>query len=270
MDATTTGQPDGRRIVVTGAASGIGAALATRLVAAGHDVIGVDRSVESLPAGVQPLCCDLTDTQAVDRAVGEIASSTSRVDGLAAVAGVPGTAPSRTVYAVNIVGLRRLVRALEASFTPGGAVVLLSSMAGYRGQASEEEIATLLALADEALLQRLLEFDLDGPEAYQLSKQLVHQYTLQAAARLHPRRVRCLSISPGPVTTPILADFRATMPTLDLAGELVGRHARPEEIAAIAEFALSPAASWLNGVDLRADGGLSALRIHGAVSSAVR
>lgn len=260
MDQVDTGvaTQTRRHYAVTGAASGIGAALAGRLVAGGHRVLGIDRTVHGLPAGVEPAACDLTDPGAVAAAAALVGGTP--LDGLACVAGIPGTAPPATVVAVNLIGLRALTEALIPSVQAGGSIVLLSSMAGYRGPATPDETAALLALPDADLLAHVERSGLDGPTAYQLSKQLVHRYALELAARLHARGIRCTSISPGPVETPILEDFRATMPSLDKAGRLVGRHARPHEIAAVAAFLLSPDASWANGIDVRLDGGLTALR----------
>lgn len=249
-------------MVVTGAGSGIGRSVAALLAAAGHRVIGLDRATVGVPAGVAPLACDLTEPADVAAAVAAIGRriGDEPVEGVAAVAGVPGTAPAATVHAVNVVGLRRFVTALVPHLQAGSALVLLSSMAGYRGPLAGAEAAELLDLDDRSLQARLEALAPEGPVAYALSKQLVHRLTVDLAARLHPVGVRAVSISPGPVETPILADFRSTMPSLDEATRLVGRNARPDEIAAVVAFALSPAASWLNGTDVRLDGGLTALR----------
>ncbi|WP_226352681.1 MULTISPECIES: SDR family oxidoreductase [unclassified Pseudonocardia] len=255
----TTDPAGVRRFVVTGAGSGIGAALTDRLVTSGHEVVALDRAASGVPDGAEPLACDLTDPAAVEAAVAAV-RATGPLHGVAAVAGVPGSVPPPVVHAVNVVGLRRVVGALAPLLTPGSAVVLLSSMAGYRGTATPDELDRYLALDDDDLQAALEATALDGPGAYQLSKQVVHALAVDLAATLHPRGVRAVSVSPGPVETPILADFRATMPTLDEASRLVGRNARADEVAAVVEFVLSPAASWLNGIDLRLDGGLTALR----------
>jgi NAD(P)-dependent dehydrogenase (short-subunit alcohol dehydrogenase family) len=118
-----------RRIVVTGAASGIGAALATALVAEGCEVVGVDRRPD-LPAGVLPVAGDLSDPAAVRRVAERIGGP---IDGLANIAGVPGTAPARAVIAVNVLGLRALTEALLDRISEGGSIVHLASLAGHGG-----------------------------------------------------------------------------------------------------------------------------------------
>lgn len=243
------------RFVVTGASSGIGAALAGSLVAQGDEVLGADRSAV-FPAGVTPVVCDLTEPSSIASAVQHIAA-TGPIDGLACVAGVPGTAPAPTVLAVNVVGTRTLIEGLLGSVTDGGSVVLLASLAGYRSPVPDDEIAALVTAPDADVMAAA---GSDGPEAYQLSKKIVHRYAVELATRLLPRSIRCSSVSPGPVSTPILADFRATMHSVDDAEAIMGRHGSAEEVAAAVAFLLSPAASWVNGIDLRVDGGLLATR----------
>ena len=67
-----------------------------------------------------------------------------------------------------------------------------------------------------------------------------------------------MSVSPGVVDTPILPDFRASMgdAAIDTATAEAGRLAEPDDIAPVIAFLLSTDAQWVNGVDLRVDGGL--------------
>ncbi|MDA3628813.1 SDR family oxidoreductase [Saccharopolyspora sp. WRP15-2] len=247
-----------RPVLVTGAGSGIGAALATRLVGAGLQVIGVDRAAE-MPEGVEPICCDLTDPQALAVAVDQLRSRFPRLEGLAHVAGVPGTADAATVLAVNWLAPRRLTEALLDSLE-GGAIVSVASLAGHHPEYADQ-VAELAELADEDLQGWAQREGLTGPRAYDLSKKLLIHHGKVLAARLLPRGVRSNTISPGPVHTPILGDFQSSMNgSVERSEHLVGRHASADEIAAPAAFLLSDEASWINGVDLVADGGLIASR----------
>ena len=258
--------PAGPPIVVTGAASGIGAATVARLVAAGVDVLGLDRQ----PArGCPTVLCDLSRPETIDAAVGELPAE---LGGLANVAGLPGTFPAELVLRVNVLGLRHLTEALLPRLGAGAAVVNVASVAAVRDPAPRERVAGLLAAASfEDGLAWCLDHPLDAPTAYRFSKQVLMEWTLQAAAAWRSRGVRVVSVSPGVVDTPILPDFRASMgdAAIDAATAEAGRLAEPEDIAPVIAFLLSPEARWVNGIDLRVDGGLVGGRLALPVDAAV-
>jgi NAD(P)-dependent dehydrogenase (short-subunit alcohol dehydrogenase family) len=240
-------------VVVTGAASGIGAATVERLQAGGRAVIGLDRQ----PArGCPTVLCDLSRPETLDAAVAELPAE---LGGLANVAGVPGTFPAELVLRVNVLGLRHLTEAIVDRLVPGSAVVNVASVAAVRDPAPRELVAQLLATDGfDAGLAWCLDHPLDAPSAYRFSKQVLIEWTLQAAVAWRGRGLRVVSVSPGVVDTPILPDFRASMGdrAIDAATAEAGRLAEPDDIAPVISFLLSPDARWVNGVDLRVDGGL--------------
>lgn len=93
---------------------------------------------------------------------------------------------------------------------------------------------------------------------YTTSKQAMILYTKRLAATARARYgVRINTVSPGPVETPILPDFEASMgkQMLDSVRDTVGRHARVDDIVPLIDFLGSPAAGWINGQDILVDGG---------------
>lgn len=246
-------------IVVTGAASGIGAALADVLRREGRPVIGLDRVASDDIIG-----CDLADPAAI---AGAVDGLPDRLGGLANVAGVPGTAPARTVLRVNVLGPRLLADALGARLEPSAAIVNVASVAAHRNTQAPAALARLMGVRDvDGIDAWLAEHPIDGPAAYDTSKRVLVDWTALYAAQHVGRGIRCLSVSPGPVETPILGDFATSMgqDSMDRSVAAVGRHGRPEEIAAVVAFALSPSASWLNGIDIPVEGGLFATRAAAA------
>lgn len=252
-------------IVVTGAASGIGAATVACLTAAGRDVIGLDRQ----PArGCPTVLCDLARPETIDTAVAELPAG---LGGLANVAGLPGTFPAELVLRVNVLGLRHLTEAVVPRLAPGSAVVNVASVAAVRDPAPRERVAELLAASTfEAGLAWCLDHPVDAPTAYRFSKQVLIEWTLQASAAWRARGVRVVSVSPGVVDTPILPDFRASMgdAAIDAATAEAGRLAEPDDIAPVIAFLLSPEARWVNGIDVRIDGGLVGARLALPATSA--
>lgn len=245
--------------VVTGGASGIGHEVVTQLLREGHTVYSLDRRTHEGAAHVQ---VDLADAQSIREAAGALPD---RLDGLVHVAGVPGTADARQVLAVNLLAVRRLTALLLPRLMPGSAVVTVASLAALRSTLPDGEVPALLQQDDQQLQAWLEETELSGPAAYDTCKKVLVAWTAALAGHLVSRRVRAVSVSPGPVATPLLQDFRVSMGTsVDEAERALGRHGTAEEAAAAVLFALSPSASWCNGVDLRVDGGLVALRAAAA------
>ncbi|PPJ24930.1 oxidoreductase [Nocardia nova] len=245
-------------IVVTGGSSGIGLALVQRLHAR-SDVVVIDRNMCPVP-GVVTFTCDLADPTAIHATTSQLPAALS---GLANVAGVPGTASPHTVLAVNVLAPQLLVADLLGRMGAGATIVNVASVAAHRNTRSPEAIAELAAARGLGELDEWLRrHPTDGPAAYDTSKRVLVDWTRALAAHLVGRGIRALSISPGPVETPILADFTASMgiEAMERSAGAVGRHGRPEEIAAVIDFMLSPDASWVNGIDIPVEGGLFATR----------
>lgn len=251
----------GRRVLVTGAASGIGAAVADAFARLGDEVIGLDRNpVEGVS---QAALIDLCDVDAIDRFLARLDGS---LDVLVNAAGAPGSQPAATVLRVNVLGARRLTDGLLPRLADNGAVVHVSSGAGWMWRARLGELLPILSMPDDAALAAALALAPDGKSAYEISKALLSLHALAAAPREQRRGVRVNAVAPGGVETPMLPAFRESMGAdmLDWAVSAVGRHARPEEIADAIVFLASPAARWVNGAELVVDGGLVAGMMTGA------
>lgn len=251
------------RCVVTGAASGIGHAVTDLLVKGGAKVTSLDRN-QPTAAVERHLPVDLADPSSIDAAVGELGGGW---DALINVAGIPGTAPSELVFKVDFLGLRHLTESMFDSLEPGGAIVNVSSTAGFNWAQRLPAIRELLS-ADtfESGLQWFRDHPQEG-NTYNFAKECVTVYTMAMATGLVELNLRMNAVLPGPVETPILPDFEESMgkDTLDGVKFLLGRHATPEDIAGPILFLVSPESGWINGHQMVVDGGISGAVLSGIV-----
>ena len=251
------GEFEGKRIIVTGAGSGIGAATAAAFAGQGAEVIAVDvvKPPRSLPCSVFHRC-DLSSSKSIEKLTGQLADP---LFALINVAGLPGTHCAEAVMAVNLLGLRALTEAVHHRLEDRGSIVNVASGAGAGWTENLAEIADLLETEDFASgLDWCREHVSNGPDAYNFSKEAVIVYSMRIASREFHRGVRVNAVSPGAVETPILKDFYDTMDNdiLErLRSKAGGRNGRPEEIASVIVFLAGEAARWINGADIPVDGG---------------
>ena len=253
----------GKRIVVTGAHSGIGAALVELLQAFGADAITVLDLKAPEADGVTFIETDMGNPASIDSAIARInADGEAPVDLLFNNAGVAATLPADTVMRVNILGLKRLTERLLPTMRAGGAIVNTASVAGNGWPGHLEPINALLDIDswDEGVswVADHAELVADG---YFFSKESVQVYTMRTAQKATAHGLRINSVCPSPVDTPLLPAFRETISDaiIDWAiGVGAGRVATPEDQARALLFLGSDLASYVNGVNLLVDGGYTA------------
>lgn len=251
-----------RKIVVVGAASGIGAAVATHFHDRGDHVLAVDVRPNQTPAS-EHARCDLRDAASIAELLSQIGSGW---DMLAHVAGIPGTAPAADVLKVNYLGMRLMTEGMLPLLGHGGSVVAIASTAALGWEQRIEILDGLLQLTDPDAVEKWQEAQDPGYPVYSTSKQAVILYAKRLAVPAFTKYgVRINTVSPGPVETPILADFEQSMgkDVLDMCRSAVGRHASVDDVVPAIAFLGSPGAGWINGENLVLDGGFINSMISG-------
>ena len=247
---------DGRRAVVTGCASGIGAHVVRQLTELGADVVGLDKRPPTTEVA-EFHALDLTDPASIDRAVTSIGG---QVDALFNIAGVSsGVGDPLLVVTINFLGLRHVTEALLANMRAGSSVVSVSSLAasGYR-----EHLQVVSGLLNTRTMPEGIDWCRRHPDVladggYRLSKEAIILYTMSNTAALGANGIRINCTGPGVTETPILDQLRTAygQEYLDDIPKPLGRVADPAEQAAVLVFLNSQAASYISGQVLWVDGG---------------
>jgi NAD(P)-dependent dehydrogenase (short-subunit alcohol dehydrogenase family) len=246
-----------KTIVVTGCCSGIGADFAKLARLSGARVIGVDRSDPSLTLDGF-VKADLGDAKAIDEAVAQLPL---RIDALANIAGVPGTAPVDAVARVNYLGLRHLTHSLLPRIGEGGSIVNISSILGAEWPARLELHRALGATGSFVEgAQWLRDHPVAQDSCYQYFKEALIVWTLTQSQKIFlGRGVRMNCVAPGPVFTPILGDFVQMLgqERVQKDAHRMKRPAFSDEVAPVIAFLCSDASRWVSGINLPVDGGLA-------------
>jgi len=251
----------GKTIVVTGVSSGIGTDTAKLLRQQGARVIGLDRNdpMLTLDGFVK---ADLSEQAGVDAALTLLPA---QVDGLANIAGVPGTAPMDLVARVNFLGLRHLTHKLAERMPAGGSVVNVSSILGFEWPARVDLHKALAETPNfEAGLAWLARNPVPQATCYQHFKEALIVWTLTQSQKLFlSKGVRMNCVAPGPVFTPILGDFVQMLgqERVQADAHRMKRPAFSDEVAPVIAFLLGDDARWVSGINLPVDGGLASTYI---------
>ncbi len=264
---------DDRRVIVTGCASGIGAALVRLLDGLGADVIGLD--VRPPAPGLE-----VDEFHAVDLAdEGSIADAAAAVDGpvdaLFNVAGVSsGIKDPLRVVTINFLGTRRFTEAITPLMPPGSAIANVSSLAASQYLANAP---VTLGLLETQSFSDGIKWCQGHPEAladggYRLSKEATILYGMRAVTTLGAKGIRINCTAPGVTHTPILDQLRSAYGQgfLDSFQNPLGRHADADEQASVLAFLNSAAARHITGHVIWVDGGSVAERVFGDLTDRLR
>jgi NAD(P)-dependent dehydrogenase (short-subunit alcohol dehydrogenase family) len=244
-----------KKVVVTGASSGIGAATALRFAREGWDVCVTARRekeledlVSQFPAGMHLVCpgdyADPATASAIDRAIRE---HWGRLDALANVAGVyygahvvdSPLAEWRKSFDIMIDGALYMTRMAVPWMTSGGRILHCTSIHGERAE--------------------------PGASSYSMAKAAVNQYCRALALELAPRNILVNAVAPGFIRTPMSVvngvselDGEWFQQNYVTGGHLALRRAGlPEEVAGVFFFLAGPDASYITGQVITVDGGLT-------------
>jgi NAD(P)-dependent dehydrogenase (short-subunit alcohol dehydrogenase family) len=255
---------DGKRALVVGGATGMGAATAELVKDAGAEVVVMDRADVTLD-GVKAIQLDLSDKTSIERAVDECGGPVHALFSCAGVAdGTPG------IERINFIGHRFLIeRLLAGDMLPrGSAIGMISSAAGMGWENSLDELHEYLNITD---FEGATKWAQDHNHAdYLWSKKTINMYVAREAYRLLKKGIRLNAIMPGPTDTPLARANEEMWLGFgkDYRAEVGVDASKPVEQAYPLVFLCSDAASGIAGITMITDAGYYASGVTGSFPAA--
>ncbi len=257
--APVAGRLAGRRVLVTGAGSGIGAAIAALFVEAGASVAGVD--LRPGADGTLALEADVADADAVGRAVDAAARAFGGLDGLVNVAGIADTQLAesvtleawRRVIDVNLTGTFNVCRAMLPHLRAAHAEATAARARAGLPEEPGHGTATIVNFSSGQGLQPFAR-----RSAYAASKAGVIAFSKCIAIEWAPA-IRVNTICPGATDTPMVRDAYDAATVREQVGPryALGRIARADEVAHAALYLTGAESAFVTGIALAVDGGRS-------------
>ncbi|KZS71817.1 short-chain dehydrogenase [Mycobacterium kansasii] len=253
---------DGKRALVVGGATGMGAAAARAATELGADVTVMDYAPVNYDVA-QALQVDLRDPASIDSAIGQLGGPVHAVFSAAGVAEGPD------LMKINFIGHRHLIqRLLDNDQLPSGSgICFISSVAGMGWENDLPRLQEFLATPDYTAAQDWVAArEAEGIIHYGFSKKAINAYVAMQAYPLMKKGIRINAICPGPTDTPLAqanADLWLTY-AQDYRDEIGSKVHTPEQMGDVMAFLNSAAAFGISGITLLVDYGHTMASLTGA------
>jgi NAD(P)-dependent dehydrogenase (short-subunit alcohol dehydrogenase family) len=242
---------DGKRVLVVGGATGMGAAAAQTVSNLGGEVIVMDFAPVEFPVA-EAIKIDLRDRPAIDDALAQVGP----VQAVFSAAGVADGTPG--IMKINFIAHRHIIESLvnDGRLGRGGAACMISSVAGLGWEGNLAQCLDFLETKDYESAVAWVEAH-EGTDGYGFSKQAMNAYVASAAYPMLTKGVRINAICPGPTDTPLAranADLWLTFGQ-DYRDATGAKTLTPDQMGDAMVFLNSDAASGISGVNLLVDSG---------------